>query len=42
VVSERLGHAHPAFTMHTYHHVLPGMSAAAANAFADLIAAASR
>ena len=30
VVSERLGHAHPAFTMHTYQHLLPGMSAAAA------------
>ena len=27
VVSERLGHAHPAFTMHTYQHLLPGMSA---------------
>jgi integrase len=26
VVSERLGHAHPAFTMHTYQHLLPGMS----------------
>jgi integrase len=31
VVSERLGHAHPAFTMHTYQHVLPGMGAAAAD-----------
>jgi integrase len=31
VVSERLGHAHPAFTMHTYQHLLPGMSAAAAD-----------
>ena len=40
VVSERLGHAHPAFTMHTYQHVLPGMSAAAADAFATLIATA--
>lgn len=38
VVSERLGHAHPAFTMHTYQHVLPGMSAAAAEQFAALIA----
>ena len=38
VVSERLGHAHPAFTMHTYQHLLPGMSAAAAEQFAALIA----
>lgn len=38
VVSERLGHAHPGFTMHTYQHLLPGMGAAAATAFADLIA----
>lgn len=37
VVSERLGHAHPGFTMHTYQHLLPGMGAAAATAFADLI-----
>ncbi len=39
VVSERLGHAHPGFTMRTYQHLLPGMGAAAATAFADLIAA---
>jgi integrase len=38
VVSERLGHAHPAFTMHTYQHLLPGMSAAAAEQFASLVA----
>ncbi|HZA78966.1 MAG TPA: site-specific integrase [Acidimicrobiales bacterium] len=38
VVSERLGHAHPAFTMHTYQHLLPGMSAAAAEQFAALVA----
>lgn len=38
VVSERLGHAHPGFTMHTYQHLIPGMGAAAATAFADLIA----
>src|SRR5439155_2736033 len=37
VVSERLGHTHPAFTMHTYQHLLPGMSAAAAEQFAALI-----
>ena len=42
VVSERLGRAHPAFTMHTYQHRLPGMSAAAADQFAALITAASR
>jgi integrase len=41
VVSERLGHAHPAFTMHTYQHVLPGMGAAAADQFAALVTAAS-
>ena len=38
VVSERLGHSHPAFTMHTYQHLLPGMSAAAAEQFAAMIA----
>ena len=38
VVSERLGHSHPAFTMHTYQHVLPGMSAAAAERFTELVA----
>ena len=37
VVSERLGHARPGFTMATYQHVLPGMSADAAHRFADLI-----
>jgi integrase len=42
VVSERLGHAHPAFTMHTYQHLLPGMSAAAADRFATMIATANR
>lgn len=30
VVSERLGHAKPAFTIETYQHVLPGMQAEAA------------
>ena len=39
VVSERLGHAHPGFTMHTYQHLIPGMGAAAATAFADLVSA---
>ena len=42
VVTERLGHSHPGFTMHTYQHLLPGMSAAAAEQFASLVAAASR
>lgn len=42
VVSERLGHAHPAFTIHTYQHLIPGMSAAAAERFAAMIAAAAR
>ena len=42
VVSERLGHAHPAFTMHTYQHLLPGMSATAAEQFANLVATATR
>lgn len=38
VISERLGHATPAFTMATYQHVLPGMQAEAARTFADVIA----
>lgn len=42
VVSERLGHSHPAFTMHTYQHLLPGMSAAAAEQFAAMIADETR
>ena len=41
VVSERLGHAHPSFTMHTYQHLLPGMSAAAAERFATLVTGAA-
>jgi hypothetical protein len=39
-VSERLGHAHPAFT--TYQHLLPGMTAAAAEQLAALVDASSR
>ena len=39
VVSERLGHATPGFTMATYQHVLPGMQAEAARTFAELLAA---
>lgn len=38
VVSERLGHATPGFTMATYQHVLPGMQAEAAETFAELLA----
>jgi len=38
VVSERLGHATPGFTMATYQHMLPGMQADAARLFASLIA----
>jgi integrase len=38
IVSERLGHATPGFTMATYPHVLPGMQADAARLFAGLIA----
>ena len=37
VVSERLGHANVAFTMNVYQHVLPGMQAAAAETFSDLL-----
>ena len=37
VVSERLGHATPAFTIDTYQHVLPGMQADAARLFEGLI-----
>ena len=38
VVSERLGHANPAFTMTTYQHVIPGMQEDAAAAFGKLLA----
>jgi len=37
VVSERLGHSNPAFTMTVYQHVLPGMQADAAAAFAEAV-----
>jgi integrase len=37
VVTERLGHANPAYTMATYQHVLPGMHADAATTFQQLI-----
>lgn len=42
VVSERLGHANPGFTMATYQHVMPGMGADAAHRFGQLIAASGR
>ena len=38
VVSERLGHANPGFTMATYQHVMPGMGAEAADRFSQLLA----
>ena len=37
VVSERLGHGNPAFTIDTYQHVLPGMQAEAARTFERFI-----
>ena len=37
VVSERLGHATPTFTIETYQHVLPGMQVDAAPVFEQLI-----
>jgi integrase len=37
VVSERLGHATPGFTMAAYQHVLPGMQAEAARTFEALL-----
>jgi integrase len=37
VVSERLGHASPGFTLNVYQHVVPGMQAEAAVAFSRLL-----
>jgi integrase len=37
VVSERLGHASPGFTLDVYQHVLPGMQAEAAQIFDGLL-----
>ena len=37
VVSERLGHSSPAFTITVYQHVLPGMQADAAAAFSNAV-----
>jgi integrase len=39
VISERLGHHTPEFTMRQYAHVLPGMQADAAARIAQLVAA---
>ena len=38
VVTERLGHTAPGFTIDTYQHVLPGMQAEAARIFEQLVA----
>ena len=38
VMSERLGHSTPAFTLQQYAHVIPGMQAEAAEAIARLVA----
>ena len=38
VVSERLSHANPAFTITVYQHIIPGMQADAATAFSNLVA----
>lgn len=38
VMSERLGHSTPAFTLQQYAHVIPGMQAEAAEAIAGLVA----
>ena len=39
VISERLGHESPAFTLKQYAHVIPGMQADAARVVAELVAA---
>lgn len=39
VISERLGHESPAFTLKQYAHVLPGMRATAAAVVAELVRA---
>jgi integrase len=38
VISKRLGHEDPAFTMKQYAHVIPGMQAEAAELIASLVA----
>ena len=42
VVSERLGHSNPPFTMTTYQHVIPETQDDAATAFGQLLASHSR
>ena len=42
VISERLGHESPAFTLKQYAHVIPGMQAEAAAQVATMIDGASR
>jgi len=42
VVQKRLGHASAAFTMQVYGHVLPGLQAEAARAFASFMADSGR
>ena len=37
VVSERLGHANPAFTITVYQHIIPGMLADVATVFSHLV-----
>ncbi len=37
IVSHRIGHSSPAFTLHVYSHVTPGMDRDAAGQVADLI-----
>jgi hypothetical protein len=37
VMSERLGHSTPAFTLQQYAHVIPGMQAEAAEAIARIV-----
>jgi len=37
VISERLGHESPAFTLKQYAHVIPGMQADAASKIAHLV-----
>lgn len=41
VISERLGHESPAFTLKQYAHVIPGMQAAAAARIAELVKVAA-
>ena len=42
VVSERLGHESPAFTLKPYAHVMPGMQAEAASTIASIVAGEER